>query len=138
MRIFVLTIVCFLIVSVSFAQNKANMKVNSAKTVEFLAKNLKLDAKQKAVFMNAYGEYAANIMKAKRKAQDKLGKNVPGVLNKKDDLQGKKALTQYVMRFSTKRDEMVKKCLKKRQVEKYNDLIRNINPHTLEFKPVKK
>jgi len=128
-------------VSFSFSQEdksryaKNSMKVNSVAAVDYINTNLKLDSKQKAIVMNAYAEYAANMIKAHAKTGTKKGKD--GNARTKDML-AKKELNKYVMRFSVKRDEMVKKCLKKRQIVKYNDLIRSINPHTLQVKKIKK
>ena len=71
MKNLLLTVLCSLLVSFSFGQDKIKgkpgLKENSVKAVEYLTSNLKLDAKQRAIFMNAFSEYADNMQKAIQK-----------------------------------------------------------------------
>mgnify|MGYP001351893016 CR=1 FL=1 len=143
MKKILLTLLSFLIISFSFSQKSTiqdhsrNLKLNSVKVVEFLNKNLKLDPKQKAVVMNAYGEYAANMMKAQEKTKmiDKvtqIGEQVKG------DMRAKKDLNKHALRFAAKRDKMINDCLKKKQAKLYTNLVRGIHPLTLDIKERKK
>jgi len=134
MKKILLSILCVFFVSFSFAQNGSkNLKINSAKTVDFLAKELRLDAKQKAIVMNAYGEYAANMMKAQTKA-----KMSPNGKMKNNSVQARKSINDSMLRFSEKRDKMIKTCLKKKQAKTYSQLVRRINPFTIKLEDPKK
>ena len=135
MKNFLLTILCTVMICCSFAQDKGkfqtspkDLKMNSAKAVEYLKKNLKLDKKQYAIFMNEFSEYANNMGKAVQKS--KKGES--------SEVRDSKGLHQYMLRFSAKRDNSVKDCLKKKQVALYNDFIHHLHPFTLEVKPPKK
>ena len=134
MKKILLSILCVFFVSLSFAQNGKNLKTNSAKTVDFLAKELRLDAKQKAIVMNAYGEYTNNL----RKIQTKMKKRPAGKVEEKKYLASKKNINESVLRFSEKRDRMVYDCLKKKQSKTYKQLLTRINPMTLMLEDSKK
>ena len=133
MKNFLLTCLCSLIVTLSFAQDRAitpqkpALKKNSIAAVEYLNDGLKLDAKQRSIVMNAFAEYANNMQKAIKKT------------SKNPDSEGrvdsKKEIHKYMMRFSTKRDAVVKECLKKKQVGKYDDLVKDLHPFTLAVRP---
>ena len=131
MKNFLLTCLCSLIVAFSFAQDRAivpqkpGLKKNSVAAVEYLNDGLKLDAKQRSIVMNAFGEYANNMQKAIKKTSKTPDS---GKLDKKE-------IHRYMMRFSTKRDAVVKECLKKKQAGKYDDLVKDIHPFTLAVKP---
>ena len=62
--------------SLSFAKQSAtnftDIKENVPVLVDFLTKNLKLNSKQKAVVMNAYSEYANQILISKKKLSGKI------------------------------------------------------------------
>tara|TARA_B100000965_G_C19150563_1_gene565798 strand:+ start:16 stop:420 length:405 start_codon:yes stop_codon:yes gene_type:complete len=134
MKKILLSILCVLFLSFSFAQPSGkNLKINAAKTVEFLTKELKLDAKQKAIFMNAYGEYAANMLKAQTKAKMR-----PDGKAKNNSVEARKALNESMLRFSEKRNKVISNCLKKKQQKKYKDLVRRINPFTIKLEEPKK
>lgn len=131
MKNLLLTVLCSLLVSFSFGQDKKvqgkpELKQNSVKAVEYLALNLKLDAKQRVIVMNAFAEYANNMKKAIQKTS-KVENADP---NKVD----RKAIHKYMMRFTAKRDELAKDCLKKKQLAKYDDFVRDIHPFTLEVR----
>tara|TARA_B100001250_G_scaffold355112_1_gene329405 strand:+ start:732 stop:1151 length:420 start_codon:yes stop_codon:yes gene_type:complete len=132
MKNFLLTCLCSLIVAFSFGQDKSIkpqkpiLKKNSIEAVEYLNKNLKLDAKQRSIVMNAFSEYANNMQKAIQKTSKSPDP-------KKVD--SKKEVHKYMMRFATKRDAVVKECLKKKQVAKYDDFVRDIHPFTLAVRP---
>ena len=128
------SVLCVFFVSFSFSQSSGkNLKINSAKTVDFLTTELKLDAKQKAITMNAYAEYAANMLKAQTKA-----KMSPNGKMKNNSVQARKAINENMLRFSEKRDKMVVSCLKKKQAKKYTELVRRINPFTVKLGDSKK
>ena len=134
MKKVLLSVLCVFFVSFSFSQPSGkNLKVNSAKTVDFLTKELRLDAKQKAITMNAYAEYAANMLKAQTKA--KMSSN--GKM-KNNSVQARKSINASMLRFSEKRDKMVVNCLKKKQSKKYTQLVRRINPFTVNLEEPKK
>jgi hypothetical protein len=138
MKKFLLTIIFSLIISFSFSQektpkiklDKAKMKFKTVEAVEHFSKSLKLDAKQKSVFMRTFSEYANNIVKAEHKINDQSKKSS----SEKIGPGQKKSLNAYVMRFAQKRDQAVKKCLKGKQAKKYGELIKYLNPITLDFK----
>ena len=122
---------------ISFAQDKKVkkpiLKQNSVKAVEYLNANLKLDSKQRAIFMNAFSEYADNMTKAIQKTSkgtSPAGANVNRI--------PQKDMHKYMLRFVLKRDDRVKECLKKKQLAKYDDLAKSIHPFTLEIKEKKK
>ena len=135
MKKLLLMCLCSLIVAFSFAQDrsikpqKPILKKNSVVVVEYLNKSLKLDDKQRSIVMNAFGEYANNMQKAIEKTSK--------TSDSKKGVEGKKEIYQYMMRFSKKRDAVVKECLKKKQAAKYDDLVRAVQPFTLEVKQSK-
>ena len=64
MKKILLTLMCVVISTLSFSQknlDKGNLKISSVKAVDYMNKTLKLNEKQKAIFMSAYAEYAANM-----------------------------------------------------------------------------
>ena len=136
MKKLLLTILASLIISFSFSQNAskdkdlAKMKFKTVEAVQYLANGLKLDAKQKAIFMNAFSEYANNVLKANKKAK---AKNKTTDVSLQDKTNQKRELNAYVMRFSQKRNELVEECLRGKQVKKYHQLARAINPITLDI-----
>ena len=142
MKNFLLTLICSLIISFSFSQDKggkyanfkSDMKQNSVKIVEYLADGLRLDDKQKGICMQAFAEYAHNMTKAQAKSR----KAAPSSPEQKPGKVDKKELNQYMLRFSEKRDRAVRECLKRRQIEKYNKLIKNVHPLTLNLRSEKK
>ena len=148
MKNFLLTCLCSLIVAFSFGQDKAknstsDLKRQSVVVVEYINKNIKLDPKQKTIVMNAFSEYAANIKRALEKTSEKTSKDksLDLIQKMKADAsasKNKKKIHEYMLRFSTKRDKMVKECLKKKQLKQYNDIVKNIHPFTLEVRPRKK
>ena len=133
MKKILLTLMCILISTLSFSQknfDKGSLKIASVKAVDYMHKTLKLNEKQKAIFASAYAEYAANMMKA----VDKTNKDKKGVDPKKN----RKELNMHMLRFTEKRDNRIKDCLKKKQVLQYDNLVRDINPYTLEVRQRKK
>ena len=143
MKNFLLTLICSLIISFSFSQDKggkytnfkSDMKENSVKIVEYLANGLRLDDKQKGICMQAFAEYAHNMTKAQVKARrsnppSSKEEQKPGKVDKKE-------LNRYMLKFLEKRDRNVRECLKKRQIEKYNKLIKNVHPLTLNLRSEK-
>ena len=138
----ILTCLCVSIFSVSFGQQmhanqkeSIKLKKNSVQAVEFLTKELKLDDKQRVIFMNAFAEYANNMQKAIKKSARPSADDRDVANNKRNP---QKATHQYMLRFSKKRDEIVKASLKKKQLSKYDDLIRSIHPFTLDIREKKK
>ncbi len=138
MKNLLLSLICVLLVSFSFGQDKSikakkpALKQNSVKAVEYLTQTLKLDPKQKAIFMKSYAEYADNMTKAIKKTSkdSKEAASSPAV--------DRKQLHKYMLRFADERDFVAKECLKKKQVSKYDDLIKSIHPFTLEIREKKK
>ena len=133
MKKLLLTIIASFIISFSFSQNKslekdqAKMKFNTVNVVEHFSKALKLDAKQKSIFMKNFSEYANNVTKAQHKAKDKAKAQSDDKVKVND----KKVLNAYVMRFSEKRNQNIEKCLKGKQVKKYYELLKQVHPVTL-------
>ncbi len=137
MRNFLIILLSSLIMSFSFGQDKSSniktpkgdLKKQCVEVVNYLQKELKLDDKQKAIFMNAFSEYANNMTKAIKKTAktESAGKD-----------KNPKQVHQYMLRFSTKRDQMLKDCLKRRQLAIYDEFIKDIHPFTLEVRPRKK
>ena len=126
MKNLLLTVLCSLLVSFSFGQDKKPLlKENSVIAVDYLKKSLKLDAKQGVIVMNAFAEYANDMKKAIEKTA-------------REGKADKKAIHKYMLRFALKRDNLVKECLKKKQMGQYDDLVRAIHPFTLEVKQRKK
>ena len=146
MKKILLTLLSFLIISLSFSQKSKiqdptkNLKLNSVKVVDYLTKSLKLDPKQKAIVMNAYGEYAANMMKAqaKNKTINKAVNEIHPDVQAKEDMRSRKDLNNHALRFAAKRDKMINDCLKKKQAKLYGSLVREIHPITLGLKERKK
>ena len=146
MKKILLTILCFAMTFLSFSQNTINkktetritseknvtLKKNSVQIVEYISKNLKLNSEQKAICMNAYAEYANNMMKAEPKILSKVKKD------SQDSKKDKKEFSMLMLRFSEKRDQMIKSSLKKKQVKLYDFLLMQINPFTLELRKEKK
>ena len=133
MKKILLTLMCIVISTLSFSQknlDKGSLKIASVKAVDYMHKTLKLNEKQKAIFASAYAEYAANMMKA----VDKTKKDKKGVDPKKN----RKELNMHMLRFTEKRDNRIKDCLKKKQVIQYDNLVRDIHPYTLEVRQRKK
>ena len=138
MKNLLLSIFLSLAMSFSFAQNnskadvkeKAYLKKNTVTAVNFLAKNLKLDSKQKAIFMNAYSEYANSIAKGSDKMKKMKGE--------RPSMASKKQMQEYVLRFTEKRNSIIIPCLKKKQVKDFNEIQKRINPMTLEVRSDKK
>lgn len=138
MKNLLLSVFLCLAMSFSFAQSdntakmkeKIVLKKNTVKAVDFLAKNLQLDSKQKAIFMNAYGEYANSVAKGASKM-----KKVQGAT---PTMASKKQMQEYVLRFTEKRNKVVMACLKKKQIKKFNELQKQINPMTLAVRPERK
>ena len=138
MKNLLLSCVLCLTISFSFSQSdtksnlkeKTFLKKNTVKAVDFLTKNLQLDSKQKAIFMNSYSEYANSVSKATAKMKIKQ-KGTP-------TMSSKKQMQEYVLRFTEKRNKVVMACLKKKQVKKFTELQKRINPMTLEVRPDKK
>ena len=134
MKKLLLTIIASFIISFSFSQNKslekdqAKMKFNTVNVLDHFSKGLKLDAKQKSIFMTNFSEYANNVAKAKHKTRKK------SEADDKMTMDERKALNAHVMRFSQKRDAAIEKCLKGKQVKKYQELLRQVHPLTLEVK----
>jgi len=136
MKNLLLSVFLCLAMSFSFAQNdsktkmteKTLIKKNTVKAVNFLTKNLQLDSKQKAIFMNAYSEYANSIAKGSAK-MEKIGSPT---------MASKKQMQEYVLRFTEKRNKVIMTCLKKKQVKKFSELQKQIHPITLELRPDRK
>tara|TARA_Y100001968_G_scaffold226541_1_gene209322 strand:+ start:1276 stop:1698 length:423 start_codon:yes stop_codon:yes gene_type:complete len=139
MKKILLSVLCGLLFSVSFGQNKSSMlkkpilKQNSVKVVEHLNANLKLDEKQKAIVMNAFAEYADNMTKAIKKTSREV--KSPSDVDPRDN---RKAMHKYMMRFASERDAKIKECLKKRQVVQYDNVVKSIHPFTLDIRSKKK
>lgn len=138
MKNLLLSIFLGLAMSFSFAQSnskadvkeKAYLKKNTVTAVNFLSKNLKLDSKQKAIFMNAYSEYANSIAKGQNKMKTKGGD--------RPSMDSKKQMQEYVLRFTEKRNKTIIPCLKKKQVKDFNEIQKRINPMTLEVRSERK
>ena len=117
---------------------KKNQKSNNKKIEMIYNKNdlfdRRLDDKQKGICMQAFAEYAHNMTKAQAKSR----KAAPSSPEQKPGKVDKKELNQYMLRFSEKRDRAVRECLKRRQIEKYNKLIKNVHPLTLNLRSEKK
>ena len=134
MKKILLTLMCIVISTLSFSQknlDKGNLKIASVKAVDYMHKTLKLNEKQKAIFASAYAEYAANMMKAVDKGNKAADPKV-------DPKKNRKQLNMHMLRFTEKRDRRIKECLKKKQVVQYDNLVRDINPYTLEVRQRKK
>ena len=137
MKNVLLTIISIFLMSFSFGQDKGvigkeeatGLKVNSAKAVQYLTKALKLDDKQRGIFMNVFAEYANNMAKAIQKSS----KN-----SSADRKTSNKEIHKYMLRFSTKRDKIAKESLKKKQQAKYDEVIKSIHPFSLEVRSKKK
>ena len=139
-----LVFVFFLTTVFSFAQNDYAvkkdiilMKERTMVAVEYLNNNgLKFTDKQKTACIKAFMEYADVIMKLKEKTalqyeSDKKSSN--SKLNEKEAVMEQRKYTpSNAMRFQKKRDDAVKKTLKGRQVSKYEVLISDIHPVTME------
>ena len=130
-----LVFIFLLTISFSFAQNnmsaKKDMKKSTAKAVEYLNDNgLKFTDKQKEVCFSAFTEYAKNIMKVQEKVA--LRKSGSDANTTTDKIESRKYVNSHAMRFQKKRDDAVKKVLKGRQVSKYESLILDLHPITLE------
>ena len=130
---------------VSFAKQPAafnDTKKNVPVVVDYLAQNLKLNSKQKAVVMNAYSEYANSIIVSKSKFMRKMSedyqksKKANSPRNSKEDhyVAERKHMTPYVLRFTEKRNAIINEVLRGKQKKQYNDLQKFINPITLELK----
>ena len=130
--------------SLSFAVQRADIndtKKNVPVLVNYLAKNLKLNSKQKAVVMNAFSEYANSIIVSKSKFMKKMSvdykkstkANSPR--NSKDDYKvaERKHMTPYVLRFTEKRNAIINDVLRGKQKKQYKDLQKFFNPMTLEL-----
>tara|TARA_B100001250_G_C19371860_1_gene602311 strand:- start:102 stop:521 length:420 start_codon:yes stop_codon:yes gene_type:complete len=135
MKNLLLTVISIFLMSFSFSQDKLSkdtakgLKVNSAKAVQYLTKELRLDDKQRGIFMNVFAEYANNMAKAIQKASK---------TSSADKKNNNKEIHKYMLRFSTRRDATVKESLKKKQQVKYDDVIKSIHPFTLEVRSKKK
>ena len=150
MKNLLLSIFLSLAMSFSFAQSnskadvkeKAYLKKNTVTAVNFLAKNLNLDSKQKAIFMNAFSQYGFELVKAEMKMLSSMPKenitSAEKVQAKKDEVQIRKRINESILRLAAKRDAMVIDCLKGRQVRKYKELINTVNPTSLKFDAKKK
>ena len=141
MKNLIVSLLLSLVTSFSFGQSKEMkerklMKQNVVKAVDYLTASLKLDAKQKSICMNAFSEYGDNIYKAKQKVNDKISKKTPN--KDRNELAAKREMQAHVLRFVAKRNKMIQSCLKERQLKKFNQIVHNINPHTLEVRPKKK
>ena len=110
--------------------------------VNYFETNLKLDDKQKAIFMNAFSQYGFELVKAEMKMLSSMPKeNITSAQKaqaKKDEVQIRKRLNESILRLAAKRDAMVIDCLKGRQVKKYKELINTVNPTSLKFAAKKK
>jgi len=131
-----LVFIFLLSASFSFAQKnmpvKKDMKKATAKAVQYLNDNgVKFTDKQQEACFNAFSEYAQNMMKVEEKV---ALRNVKSGDNKKDkisEIESRKYVNSHAMRFQKKRDDSVKKLLKKRQVDKYQKLVLDLHPVTL-------
>ena len=130
-----LVFIFLLTMSFSFAQNnmtaKKDMKKSTAKAVEYLSDNgLKFTDKQKEVCYSAFTEYAKNIMKVQDKVALRQSSSDSNTTT--DKMESRKYVNSHAMRFQKKRDDAVKQVLKGRQVSKYESLILDLHPITLE------
>jgi hypothetical protein len=135
-----LAFVFFLTVSFSFSQNNMavkkgakDMKKATAIAVEYLNKGLKFTDKQQEACFSAFTMYSKDIMKV----QEKLALRQSKAL-KVEKIESRKYINSHAMRFAVKRDNSVKKFLKGRQVAKYEQLVLDLNPMTLEVNPESK
>jgi len=151
MRNIILTLLC-LFSTMSFAQiNQPPMpdakiaKKNAALVVNYLADELKLNSKQKTIFNNAFSEYAYQVSKAHKKISDKNTKKYPQEsksvssnvdmknIKKSSYMKTRKALTPYVLRYTEKRNAIVKDVLRGKQLKKFNEIQKYIDPLTLKL-----
>jgi hypothetical protein len=143
MKNIILTIILILS-SVSFAVQRAdlnNTKKNVPVLVDYLAQNLKLNQKQKAVVMNAFSEYANSIIVSKSKFMKKMSVDynkstkADSPRNSKDDYRvaERKHMAPYVLRFTEKRNAIINDVLRGKQKKQYNDLQKFFHPMTLEL-----
>ena len=144
MKNIILTII-LIFSSVSFAiqpNDFSDTKKNVPVVVDYLAQNLKLNSKQKAVVMNAFSEYANSIIVSKSKfmkqmsVDHKKSTKANSPRNSKDDYKvaEQKHIRPYVLRFTDKRNAIINDVLRGKQKKQYNELQKFINPITLELK----
>jgi hypothetical protein len=138
--------------TLSFAQNNevpsidAQMtKKNSVLVVDYLAQELKLNSKQKSIFMNAFSEYANQISIAHKKINTKNAERYrqetksatsnEDMKNSKSSflINTRKDMSPYVLRFTEKRNSRLKEVIRGKQLKKFNEIQRFINPLTLEL-----
>ena len=86
--------------------------------VNYLEKGLKLNDKQKAICMKAFAEYGHFVQKAQLKSQDKQKAQKESADPKSKNVDHKRALNSYVMRFAQKRDQVIVESLKSKQIKK--------------------
>tara|TARA_Y100000287_G_scaffold176739_1_gene167745 strand:+ start:900 stop:1361 length:462 start_codon:yes stop_codon:yes gene_type:complete len=144
MKNIILTII-LIFSSVSFAIQRADFnetKKNVPVLVDYLAQNLKLNSKQKAVVMNAFSDYANSIIVSKSKFMKQMSVDykkstkADSPRNSKDDYKvaEKKHMTPYVLRFTEKRNAIINDVLRGKQKKQYNELQKLFNPISLELK----
>lgn len=132
-----LVFVFLLSASFSFAQKhmpvKKDMKKATLKAVQYLNDNgVKFTDKQEAACFSAFSEYARNMVKVSEKAALRNAKSGDNKKDKLSEIESRKYINSHAMRFQKKRDDSVKQLLKKKQVEKYEKLVSDIHPLTLE------
>ena len=144
MKNIILTII-LIFSSVSFAIQRADFnetKKNVPVLVDYLAQNLKLNSKQKAVVMNAFSDYANSIIVSKSKFMKQMSVDykkstkADSPRNSKGDyrLAERKHMAPYVLRFTEKRNAIINDVLRGKQKKQYNELQKLFNPISLELK----
>ena len=121
-----LIIICCSLFSLGFSQSdvKANyksIKENSVLVADFLAKELKLDKKQKSMCLNTYAKYAQDLQKMQIKMSNP----------QKDRALDSKRANMVMLKFTESRDAKIKSILSKKQFDKYLKTLRFINKSDL-------
>ena len=125
---FFLTCLSALIISFSFAQKdavtvpqkkkitgeqQAQLKKNVAIAVNYFKEAIQLDPKQRTIFMRSFSNYVNDINTARLKSD-----------NRKD-------LNAYVLRFTERRNKIIKDAIDEKKFEKYLELVKFFDPTTL-------
>jgi len=128
---FFLTCLSAFIISFSFAQKDAvtvpqkkkitdkeqeQLKKNVATAVNYFKEAIQLDSKQRTVFMRSFSNYVNDIQTARMKSN-----------NRKD-------LNAYVLRFTERRNKIIKDAIDEKKFKKYLELMNFFDPTTLKKK----
>ena len=102
-------------------ENAMQLKKNSVEVVDYIASELELVDKQKAVIANAFAEYAANVSKLNDKLSAKEMSN-----------EAKNKMTfEKMAEFTGLRDKRIMRLLTEAQYKKYSKISNNWDPMTL-------